>query len=141
MELSDLLRHQFIEALMALPTENVAEIGISVWEKMAKQIISIVGEEGFTSLYARSQYLVHSTFPWLPINLSVSQAEHRFEELKICLAGQSPALARQANVLLLTTFTDILATLIGEELTTSILQLAWGNNLPNNMASEEFHNE
>jgi hypothetical protein len=43
------------------------------------------------------------------------------------LEGQTPAQASEANRLLLITFTDILAALIGEQLTTSILRLAWGS--------------
>lgn len=42
------------------------------------------------------------------------------------LEGQAPAQASEANSLLMITFTDILASLIGEQLTTSILRLAWG---------------
>ncbi len=41
--------------------------------------------------------------------------------------GHTPAQASEANRLLLITFTDILSSLIGEELTTSILRSAWGS--------------
>ena len=46
----------------------------------------------------------------------------------MCLERQTPEHAREANLLLLITFTDILASLIGEQLTTSILRLAWEND-------------
>ena len=46
----------------------------------------------------------------------------------MCLERQTPAQASEANRLLLITFTDILASLIGEQLTTSILRLAWAND-------------
>jgi hypothetical protein len=52
--------------------------------------------------------------------------DHRFAELKIILAGQSPKQAGEANCLLLITLTDILSSIIGEDLTMSILHSAWG---------------
>jgi len=125
---SDLPRHQIIKDIMAPHTEKVADAAIHFWEQMAAQIILIVGEGGFNSLYARSVFLTQSTFPWLSASLLPSQAAQRFTELKMSLEAQTPALAREANSLLLITFTDILAALIGEELTASILRSAWGDD-------------
>ncbi|NDP40434.1 MAG: hypothetical protein GZ093_17105, partial [Rhodoferax sp.] len=50
METSDVLRHQKIKSLTAQPTEKVADAAIGLWEQVATQIISIVGEGGFDSL-------------------------------------------------------------------------------------------
>jgi hypothetical protein len=125
METSDLLRHQIIKSLPLLHTEKISDAAVFVWEQMATQIISIVGEGGFNSLYSRSLALTQSTFFWLEFDPHSSQTERRFEELKMCLERQTSKHAREANFLLLITFTDILASLIGEQLTTSILRLAW----------------
>ncbi|MGZ8181675.1 MAG: hypothetical protein ACXWT1_06940 [Methylobacter sp.] len=140
METSDLLRHQKIKSLMAQHNEKVADAAIKIWEQMAAQIISIVGEGGFNSLYARSVFLTQSTFPWLAASSLSPQTDHRFAELKMSLEGQTAALAGEANSLLLITFTDILATLIGEHLTASILRSAWGNDA-SDRAGKEFNNE
>jgi hypothetical protein len=51
---------------MAQPTGKVADAAIKVWEQMAIQIISIVGEDGFNALYARSLFLA-------PVNLSLAR--------------------------------------------------------------------
>ena len=128
MSTSDLLRHQKINSLMAQPPEKVADAAINLWGQMATQIISIVGEGGFNSLYARSVFLTQSSFPWLAAAALSPQPEHRFAQLKTSLAGQTPAQASAANSLLLITFTNILDTLIGEHLTASILRSAWGND-------------
>ncbi len=138
MDPSDLLRHQIINNLMAQHTENVADAGITMWEQVATQIISIVGEDGFNSLYVRSVFLTRSTFPWLAADSVLPQTDHRFAELKKSFEGQ--AQANEANILLLITFTDILASLIGEELTSSILRSAWGNDA-SDRAGKEFKNE
>lgn len=128
METRDQPRRQLIERLMAPHTENVADAAIGLWEQMATQVISIVGEDGFNSLYARSVFLVQPEFPWLAANSLSPQTDQRFAELKKCLEGQTPSQAREANSLLLLTFTGILAALIGEPLTTRILRSAWGND-------------
>ena len=47
----------------------------------------------------------------------------------MCFEGQTPEEISAANSLLLITFADILATLIGEELTATILHSAWGDAL------------
>lgn len=140
MATSDLLRHQKINSLMAQPPEKVAGAAIDLWGKMATQIISIVGEGGFNSLYARSVFLTQSSFPWLAAADLSSRQDWRFAQLKTSLAEQTPAQASAANSLLLITFTDILATLIGEPLTTSILRSAWGNDA-SDRAGKEFINE
>ena len=121
---SDLLRQQIVKRRMAQPTEEVADAAINLWEQMATQIIFIVGEGGFNSIYARSVFLTQSTFPWLAADSLSPQTDHRFAELKISLEGQTPEQINAGNSLLLITFTDILASLIGEQLTSLILRSA-----------------
>ena len=140
MDTSDLLRHQIIISLTAQHTEKVADVAVSLWEQMATQIISIVGEGGFNSLYARSVFLTQSTFPWLAASSLSPQNDCRFAALKTSLEGQTPAQASAASSLLLLTFTDILASLIGEQLTTRILRSAWGYDA-SDRASKEFEND
>lgn len=137
---NDLLRHQIIDSLMAQRTEKVADAAIIFWEKLATEVITLVGEGGFDSLYARSVFLTQSTFPWLAASSLSPQTDYRFAELKASLAEQTPVQAGEAIGLLLITFTDILAVLIGEQLTTRILRSAWGNGA-SDKAGKEFNNE
>jgi len=125
-----------IKSLLPQEAEKVADAAIILWEQLAAQIISIVGKGGFNSLYARSIFLTQPTFPWLAGGSLSPQTDHRFAALRLSLEGQTPALTREANSLLLITFTDIMASLIGEELTSSILRSAWGNR-----AGMEFNND
>lgn len=142
MEGPALQRQQIIANLMARQHENIVDAAMAHWEKLAGEIISIVGEAGFASLYERSVHLAQSTFPWLSPGSSQPQPpnSHRFAELGMRLADQTPDHARAAHSLLLTIFTDILASLIGEQLTTSILRSAWGN-LASVTTDEEPDNE
>ena len=138
METSELLRQQLVKRRMAQPSEEeVVVTAIDLWEQMATQIISIIGEGGFDSLYMRSVLLTQSTYPWLAAVSLQSKIDLRFTDLKISLEGQIPEQASAANSLLLITFTDILASLIGEQLTIRILRSSWGDNL-SKIPSKEF---
>jgi hypothetical protein len=124
MDMSSLLRHQMIESLAALPPEKGADAAMRLWAQMSTKIISIIGEGGFHSLYARSLFIVQARFPWLAAD-ELPTADRLLAQLRTCFETQAPVQASAANSLLLITFTDILASLIGEALTTSILRSAW----------------
>lgn len=138
MATNDSLRHQKINSLMAQHTDKVAVVALDLWQLMATKIISIIGEGGFNALYARSLFLSQASFPWLDTASCSSQTDTHFVALKQCFEAQSSAQVCAANSLLLITFTDILESLIGEPLTTSILRSAWGSGeltAPQNDAS------
>jgi hypothetical protein len=121
-------RHKSIDSLTAPHAENTEDAAIDLWGSLANQIIAIVGEAGFESIYSRSLYLTQSTFPWLMNTASSPTVGHRFVNLKMSFEGRAPELANEANRLLLTIFTDTLASLIGESLTGRVLDSAWGND-------------
>ncbi|MHB8948072.1 MAG: hypothetical protein ACYC4S_03285 [Rhodoferax sp.] len=125
MQTNDLLRHQLIKGLTTQRHEKGTDAAVDLWTQMAAQLILIIGGGGFDSLYARSVFLSQSTYPWLAAGSGPPQTDHRFAELEKSLQDQSPTLAREANCLLLITFTNILASMIGESLTTRILNSAW----------------
>ena len=134
MEPNELARHRLIKSLVIQSHDkamDAADAAISLWEPMAIEIISIVGKEGFNSLYARTIFLNRAAFPWLSADSDPLEADQRLAELKMSFERQTPALVTEANNLLLITFTDILASLIGEQLTTHILCLAWNTDISN----------
>ena len=140
MEPSQLLRHQTIKSLLKQHTEKGEDAVYNLWESLTTQIISIVGEGGFDSLYARTLFLNQTTCSRLAVNAEPLKNNNRFADLKMSFEGQTPEQVSQANSLLLITLTDILASLIGEPLTTRILQLAWVNDMPLK-TDKEFNNE
>jgi len=99
---------------------------MGLWGSLADQLIAIVGDAGFDSLFARSVFLAQSTFPWLTEPEDSPPKDHRFTDLKANLEQQPPELAMEANRVLLIIFTDTLASLIGEPLTERVLNSAWG---------------
>jgi hypothetical protein len=136
MATTDSLRQQLIESFISGHSEKVSDAAVIQWERLAVKIIAIVGEGGFNSLYARSVFLSQATFPWLAACVLSQQQQEQFAALKIGFEAQAPAQACAANSLLLITFTDILASLIGDRLTENILYSAWGAGAPDKAAKE-----
>lgn len=127
MEAFRLLRQQSIDSLASLQHDTFPHAAIGLWERVAIQVIALVGEAGFDSLYARSVFLAVSSFPWLTESTEPVVYGHRFDRLRSDLEEQPPELALEANRHLLVIFTDTLASLIGEPLTECVWKAAWGN--------------
>lgn len=136
----DLQRHRLIKTLSAKANGETADTVITLWEQMATKIISIVGEKGFQSLYVRSIILNASKFSCLSAYDPKSEINNQFTELKLCFEKQNSNQIIEVNNQLLITLTDILASLIGEPLTTNILCMAWGDEASDTVA-KEFNNE
>lgn len=139
MQTRDLVRHQLIRNLTAQRTENAADRAVDLWAPVAVQLISIIGKGGFDSLYARSVFLTQSSYPWLASSTGTPRTANPFADLKTSLDGQAPKVVSEANCLLLITFTDILASLLGEHLTSRILASAWGLNAQESARKESSH--
>lgn len=139
MQTIDLPRHQLIKKLTTQRQEDGTDAAVSLWTQMAAQLILIIGAGGFDSLFARSVYLSQSSYTWLAAGTELLRDDHRFYALKKSLSDQPPTLAREANCLLLLTFTNILALMIGESLTTRILNSAWDID-PQGTADKEINN-
>lgn len=117
--------------------EAILDVTISLWERLAIELSSLIGERGFQSLYARSVHLASATFPWIAPNpLTQQQTDSRFAGLRDCLEARDLIEISEASIALLITFIDILALLIGESLTTSILRSAWGDDALDSAAEE-----
>lgn len=133
-------RHQMIRRAVTQRPEAIVDVTISLWERLASELISIIGEGGFQSLYSRSGHLSGATFPWLVLGHSSPQSDTRFAGLRMSLEGRDIAEASEASITLLITFIDIVALLIGEALTTGILRSAWGDDALD-MAVKELQND
>ncbi|HEY8101837.1 MAG TPA: hypothetical protein VIF82_13905 [Burkholderiaceae bacterium] len=129
-------RNAMIRHTVMRQTEVNRDDIIQLWERLANELISIIGEGGFQSLYARSLHLTSATYPWLMPNQPWQQGESRFADLHKSLVSHDLAQATEASIVLLTTFIDILATLIGEQLTTNMLRSAWGGDALDTAAKE-----
>lgn len=131
--------HQIVKKTFTRHPDDVPRISVVLWERLTTELVSIIGDGGFQSIYSRSIYLTSASFPWVAQVLlppSDEQNGSRFASLGISLQAQDCAKASEASLHLLRTYIDILVLLIGESLTTTILSTAWGND---NL--ERFHYE
>jgi hypothetical protein len=120
--------HQHLIALMVgRHPHTVCEVALDLWERLSKNLVAIIGSEGFEALYDRSVHLACTTFPWLAPADPEPGNYSRFSRLTSGLRDRSLDEARGATVLLLSIFTSVLSTFIGQQLTTNILRAAWGD--------------
>jgi hypothetical protein len=111
--------------------EALVDVTVSLWEKLAVELVSLIGDGGFQSVYLRSGMLAAKRYPWIVLDSSLQQTELQFAGLRSSLESQGLKEAGEASILLLSTFLDILTSLIGELLMTNLLHSAWGDDVFN----------
>lgn len=142
METGNDQRQQLIHRARTRGNGDAPDVVLQLWQPLASQLIPLIGEGGFHALFARSLYLTRATFPWLAPGDTLRAADAWFVNLRICLEAQSAIEANKASHMLLLTFTDILASLIGEALTISILRSVWGDDAPeSDIAGKELSHD
>ena len=87
------------------------------WRRIAQQLSPLIGESGFCALFGRTIHVMGPQHSWLALQQPCRSPEQLFGLLEERMAQVDAARAMAANTLLLQTFTQLLATLIGEALT------------------------
>lgn len=103
------------------PAQRIAEQAARVWEALAGELVPLIGERGFSILFARCVYLTRADHPWLVLD-PLARGTARFTGLADMLAGRSAGDAQAASAALLATFHATLAALIGAPLAHAILR-------------------
>jgi hypothetical protein len=125
-------RHQIIKRAILSSPAKLVDVSIPLWEKLHASLCTIIGEEGFNSLLTRSAYLNKSLFPWLVLDHDSVQSESPFAGIKSSLEKRAlthPDNACAGSISLLNAFVELLALLIGDHMTTTILRSAWGEEI------------
>ena len=138
METTENPRLQMIEAALTRHPEAVVQTTIRLWEQLAPELILIIGQGGFTPLFARSVRQVCKQHACLAQYVAKPLDKERFTELRNCLQAQDPAQASQTSLDLFAIFLDLLDSLIGEELTTHLLHSAWSKETFETPAKDFF---
>lgn len=120
-------RCQTVEAALVRHPQEVLETTRRLWGQLAPELISIIGEDGFQLLYVRSVRLSCAEYPWLEQAAVTALNNDCFTPLLTCLHSADLVQARQASVALFNIFLNLLASLIGEALTTHLLYSAWSH--------------
>jgi hypothetical protein len=108
----------------------VAEATTSIWRQVAALLIPVLGARGVDVIFRRALSLRSKTFPWLALGAAQGDNSALMASLKTQLAGQETDVAAEAACVLLMTFFELLATLLGESLTERMLNPVWTAPLP-----------
>jgi len=125
------MRHQQIKNALVRAAGDEPDAGavsaaaIEVWLRIAARLIPVIGAQGVDVLFRRALVLTSRSFVWLAAVNNDEDADALPESLRRCLASQEMALAAEAGAALLSRFTDLLASLIGEALTERLLEPVW----------------
>ena len=79
----------------------------------------------FYALCSRSLHLTQREFPWLALTAPSDGGYVPFTHVQVSLEGQEPAVATDAAVAVLARLGELLASFIGDSLTTRLLREAW----------------
>ena len=113
------------EAGMAADASATAAAARRLCEHFAHQLTPLIGDAGVAAIYARSLHLAQRQFPELAPVRPSDQGAGPWARLQSSLEEQEPAAATEVAVAVLATASELLASFIGESLTTRLLREAW----------------
>ena len=103
----------------------IAEATLNTWCQMFARLSPVIGTRGTDVLFDRTLHLTITAYPWLAMAGDQRDSDSLLASLKTCLAGREPDAATEASYTILTTFVELLTTLIGESLTERLLSPVW----------------
>ena len=125
------IRKTLAQRRMGSPAnESGAETAFHTWHLVANQLVPIIGQQGVHSLFNRAIHLSSKNYPWLLIAKGYAPGDAEFSNLLAWFESPDATSAAEANYLLLVTFADLLASLIGEFLTDQLLNPVWSPPSP-----------
>ena len=124
--LGEVIRTTLGQRAGRLPAADAtAEATAVTWRLVAAQLTPVIGARGLDVLFSRALHQASVEFPWLASAVDRGGSASPLPSLMACLAGQLASSAADASYALLLSFTDLLAALIGESLTTRLLAPVW----------------
>ena len=99
----------------------VAEASLAIWHRIAAELAPVIGVRGMDALFGRALHLASREFPWLGQPLVDELRTDPMASGCGRLQVRDGTAALEAAAALLATFTDLLATLIGNTLCERLL--------------------
>jgi hypothetical protein len=106
------------------------------YDELAGVLVPLIGQVGIDALAARAVHLAQQAYPWLAKTRDPEPAKGPFTHVVSALEQQEPALATEAAAAVLATFTGLLATFVGESLTSRLMRKAWPDSFSDAGAEE-----
>src|SRR5438128_1114039 len=99
----------------------IAEATLSTWREVATRLAPVIGTRGVDVLFRRSLHITSKTFSCLAIAGDHKDSSVSLASFRARIENCEKVVAAEASNALLATFTELLATLIGESLTEQLL--------------------
>ncbi|WP_323143430.1 hypothetical protein [Massilia phyllosphaerae] len=94
---------------------------VQTWSRLSRQLVPLIGDNGFGALLGRTLRLVAPAWPWLSVDASRQTGAALLAALESDLARADATAASAAHEVLMVTFTRQLGALIGPALTVRLL--------------------
>lgn len=112
-------------------SETLAAASGRLLDTLSQRLAEVIGPAGVQSILLRAVKLRKSEFAFLDERIVPGDDRDSLAEpLRACLQEHEPDVIREVSVALFATFAGLLANLIGDELTWSLLQQIWPDTLP-----------
>lgn len=105
-------------------------------ERLAEQLTPLIGDAGVAAICARSLHLTERNVSGLGSIGASDRGDSPFALLQLSLEQQEPAVATEAAVAVLATACELVASFIGEGLTSNLLSEAWPEDFAGNPTEE-----
>lgn len=102
--------------------ERIAGEAIAAWDAIHRALAPVIGPRGSAALHLRILHVARTTYPWLAAASEAAGAPGDFAALRDALASRPAVEAAAAHDSMLLAFLELLTALIGEPLTTRLLQ-------------------
>jgi len=103
----------------------LAGAALVTWNEVAAQLAPVIGGGGVDALFHRALHLTARALPWLADEREDGDIAATLARLKGRLETRDAAGAMEASLTLLTTFMELLTTLIGDSLTDRLMISVW----------------
>lgn len=107
-------------------------------ECLARQLTPLIGDAGVAAILARSLHLTERRVPGLAPFRAADRNDAPFAVLQRSMQQLDPAASTDAAIAILGTTVELLASFIGESLTTRLLREAWPDDFAGD-TTEETH--
>ena len=111
-------------------SESLAAASAELLDRLSVRLSEVIGPAGVQAIFLRAVKLRKPEFPFLEERIvPQGSGQGLAESLRAHLQRQEPEAIQEASVILFATFAGLLATVIGDRLTRSLLQQIWPDTL------------
>ncbi len=111
-------------------SETLAAASGRLLDRLSHRLAEVIGPEGVEAIFLRAVKLRKPEFAFLDkCIVPRERGDSLAEPLRDCLREQEPDVIREVSVILFATFAGLLANVIGDRLSWSLLQQIWPDTL------------